>query len=84
MAWFKLTKKNKKTESGTILLKMLFGSEKDKIVALDEHRYLVKLLLQRHLKTPDVRTKARIACISSDGQFPVSGNFVNKYLTSNN
>lgn len=54
MAWFKLRKKSKNDETGKILLKMFFGSEKDEKVALEEHRYLVKILLQRLMKNEEV------------------------------
>lgn len=37
-----------------IALKMLFGSEKDERVALEEHRYLIKTLLQRLYRQPEV------------------------------
>lgn len=37
-----------------ILLKMMFGSEKDERVALEEHRYLVKLLLQNCMNEENV------------------------------
>ncbi|XP_065220608.1 protein unc-13 homolog 4B-like isoform X2 [Planococcus citri] len=50
MAWFKLQKRGKGAGKGMILLKMIFGSEKDEVVALEEHRYLVKTLLQHQMK----------------------------------
>lgn len=57
MAWFKLQKKSRNVSKGMILLKMVFGSEKDENVALEEHRYLVKTLLQHQMKQEGVRTR---------------------------
>lgn len=56
VAWFQLTKKKKNNvKSGMILLKMLFGSDKDERVALEEHRYLVKSLMLNLMKNEEVR-----------------------------
>ncbi|VVC40707.1 Hypothetical protein CINCED_3A013301 [Cinara cedri] len=54
-AWYNLEKKGKGKPQGNLLLKLSFGSEKNKQVAAQEHRHLLRVLLthQMNVQKPD-------------------------------
>lgn len=45
LAWYSLEKKGKGKPQGSLLLKLSFGSEKNKQVAAQEYRHLLRVLL---------------------------------------
>ncbi|XP_050543331.1 protein unc-13 homolog 4B isoform X2 [Daktulosphaira vitifoliae] len=51
LAWYNLEKKGKAKPQGNLLLKLSFGSEKDKQVAAQEHRHLLRILLAHEMNT---------------------------------
>lgn len=54
LTWFNLEKKGKCKPQGTLLLKLSFGSEKNKHVAAQEHRHLLRVLLTHQINAQKV------------------------------
>ncbi|XP_026805055.1 protein unc-13 homolog 4B isoform X2 [Rhopalosiphum maidis] len=58
IAWYSLEKKGKGKPQGNLLLKLSFGSEKNKQVAAQEHRHLLRVLLayQMNAQKPEMNS----------------------------
>ncbi|XP_025408650.1 protein unc-13 homolog 4B isoform X2 [Sipha flava] len=58
LSWYNLEKKGKGKPQGTLLLKLSFGSEKNKQVAAQEHRHLLRVLLAHQIneQKPDINS----------------------------
>ncbi|KAE9529780.1 hypothetical protein AGLY_011876 [Aphis glycines] len=58
IAWYSLEKKGKGKPQGNLLLKLSFGSEKNKQVAAQEHRHLLRVLLayQMNVQKPEMNS----------------------------
>ncbi|KRT83052.1 C2 domain containing protein, partial [Oryctes borbonicus] len=52
--WYSLDKKNKITRRGVVKLRLGFSSEKNKQVAAQEHKHLLRILLLHELETSKV------------------------------
>lgn len=53
-AWYNLEKKGKGKPQGNLLLKLSFGSKKNKQVAAQEHRHLLRVLLTHQMNVQKV------------------------------
>ncbi|XP_025200200.1 protein unc-13 homolog 4B-like isoform X2 [Melanaphis sacchari] len=58
IAWYSLEKKGKGKPQGNLLLKLSFGSKKNKQVAAQEHRHLLRVLLayQMNVQKPEMNS----------------------------
>jgi len=59
IAWYSLEKKGKGKPQGNLLLKLSFGSEKNKQVAAQEHRHLLRVLLAHQMNAQKVNVYLR-------------------------
>lgn len=53
--WYSLDKKNKDTRQGIIKVRISFSSKKNTLVAQQEHRHLLRILLLHELETSKVK-----------------------------
>lgn len=54
--WYGLDKRNKAKRQGVLKLRVAFSAQKDKRVAAQEHRHLLRILLLHELETSKVST----------------------------
>ncbi|XP_050433740.1 protein unc-13 homolog 4B [Adelges cooleyi] len=79
IAWYNLEKKGKAKPQGNLLLKLSFGSEKDKQVAAQEHRHLLKVLLAHQINVQQPES------YSWEGDFlPESKLIIQQHVTQGN
>ncbi|XP_044755920.1 protein unc-13 homolog 4B isoform X3 [Coccinella septempunctata] len=79
--WYSLDKKNKDTKQGIIKVRISFSSKKNTLVAQQEHRHLLRILLLHELETSKVAPHWWCGSFSQQGEAIITQHIIQSGLT---